>query len=263
MGGPGLFEQIVWYGTIALHAVLLWRIYGLGVAGRYPAIVALLLLQLARSAWLTRYTYDPAVFRQHVNHYAFTILFTEPVLIAARAAAVFELTGAVLHAYRGLRVLSRGALLAVLLASVAVSLALHSSEFTFANEPAFWLRVLYLTETTVYSALLVFLLLLALFVLYHPAPIRRNLLAHGVGFTVYMISSAAAVWLRNQDAAQWTRTASTLRLVFSLGGLVLWAWLLSPRGEEESVEVHVPLSEETGQRVLEQLAALNSALERK
>ncbi len=263
MGGPGLFEQIVWYGTIALHAVLIVRIFRLGIAGRYPAIAALLLFQLARSIWLTRYTYDPAVFRLHVNHYAFTILFTEPVLIAARAAAVFELAGAVLQAYRGLRLLSRGALLGVLVLSLAASLTLHAAEFNFSNEPAFWLRVLYLTETTVYSTLLVFLLLLALFVLYHPAPIRRNVLAHGVGFTVYMVSSAAAVWLRNQDATQWTRTASTLRLGFALAGLAVWAWLLSPRGEEESVEVHVPLSEQTGQRVLEQLAALNSALERK
>lgn len=263
MSAPGPAEQIVWYATIALHALLLWQLARCRLIARYPAIFALLAMQLARSAWLTQYLYSAEAFLEHVNQYGFTILFTEPVLIAARAAAVFELTGAVLHAYRGLRVLSRSALLAVLLASLAVSLALHSSEFNFTNEPSFWLRVLYLTETTVYSALLVFLLLLALFVLYHPAPVRRNLLAHGVGFTVYMISSAAAVWLRNQDAAQWTRTASTLRLGFSLGGLALWAWLLSPRGEEESLEVHVPLSEQTGQRVLERLAALNSALERK
>jgi hypothetical protein len=263
MGGPGLFEQIVWYATIALHSLVLWRFLRFRLAGRYPAIFALLVMQLARSAWLTQYLYSAEAFLKHLNHYGFTILFTEPVLIAARAAAVFELTGAVLHAYRGLRVLSRGALGVGLLVSLGVSLAVHSSEFDFSNEPAFWLRVVYLTETTVYSTLLVFLLLLALFVLYHPAPIRRNLLAHGVGFTVYMISSAAAVWLRNQDATQWTRTASTLRLIFAVGGLAVWAWLLSPRGEEEAVNVHVPLSAETGQRVLEQLAALNSALERK
>lgn len=263
MGGPGLIEQAVWYGTILLHALLLGRIYHLRIAGRYPAIATLLILQLVRSAWLAQYIYDPAVFEQHINHYVLTVLFTEPVLIAARAAAVIELAGAALEAYQGLRTLSRGLLVAVLAASLAVSLALHAGEFNFSHEPAFWLRVLYLAETTVYSALLVFLLLLALFVLYHPAPVRKNLLAHGVGFTVYMVSSAAAVWLRNQDAEQWTRAASTLRLVFSLGGLALWAWLLRPDGEEESLTVHVPLSEQTGQRLLERLAALNSALEKK
>lgn len=263
MGGPGLFEQAVWYGTILLHALLLWRIFRLRIAGRYPAITTLLMLQLARSAWLAQYSYDPAVFHQHINHYVLTVLFTEPVLIAARAAAVVELAGAALEAYRGLRLLSRSLLLALLAASLAVSLALHAAEFNFSNEPVFWLRVLYLAETTVYSALLIFLLLLALFVLYHPAPVRRNLLAHGLGFTVYMVSSAAAVWLRNQDAEQWTRTASTLRLAFSLGGLAVWAWLLRPDGEQESVAVHVPLSEQVGQRVLERLAALNSALEKK
>ncbi|MCS7043405.1 MAG: hypothetical protein N2036_12785 [Bryobacteraceae bacterium] len=263
MTAPSLFEQAVWYAALALQAVLLWRMLRLRLAGTYPAIFALIALQLLRSAWISQYVFSQEAFLRNVDRYGFTILFTEPVLIAARAAAVFELTGGVLHAYRGLRILSRGALLATLLAGLAVSLALHSSEFDFSNEPAFWLRVLYLAETTVYSALLVFLLLLALFVLYHPAPIRRNLLAHGIGFTFYMVSSAAAVWLRNQDAAQWTRTASTLRLAFSLAGLALWAWLLSPRGEEESVAVHVPLSEETGQRVLARLAALNSAIERK
>lgn len=260
---PGLLEQAVWYGTILLHALLLWRIFRLGIAGRYPAITALILLQLARSLWLTRYVYDPAVFRLHVNHYGFTILFTEPVLIAARVAAILELSSTLLHAYRGLRVLSRSALLGALAASLAFSAALNATAFPLPRDPAQWLRLLYVAETTVYSALLTFLLLLALFVLYHPAPIRRNVFAHGLGFTFYMVSSAAAVWLRNQDAAQWTRMASTLRLAFSLAGLALWAWLLSPRGEEESVSVHVPLSDETGQRVLERLAQLNSALERK
>lgn len=263
MTGPGLLEQILWYGTILLHAVLLWRIWACGIAGSYPVITAVLAMQLIRSAWITQYVYSSAVFREHANHYGFTILLTEPVLIAARAAAVVELMGGVLQAYRGLRLLGRTAFLLVLAGSTGVALGLHASEFTFAGEAYRWLRVLYLLETTVYSALLFALLLLAMFVLYHPAPLRRNLLAHGIGFTFYMISSAAAVWLRNQDAAQWTRAASTMRLAITLGGLLLWAWMLSPRGEEETVAVHLPLSPETGERVLARLEALNSALERK
>jgi len=260
---PGSLEQLFWYTGIALHAVLVWRMWRCRLAGRYPVIFVLLAMQLARSMWVTQYIATPQLFRYYANHYGFVILFTEPVLIAARAVAVFELTDAVLQSYRGLSILSRATLAAGLVASMTISLFLHSAEFTFIGEPSRLLRVIYLLETTVYSALLIFLFLLALFVLYHPAPIRKNLLAHGIGFTVYMLSSAAAVWLRNQDAAQWTRMASTLRLGITLLGLAAWAWMLSPRGEEESVEVHVPLSEETGRRVLARLDALNSALERK
>lgn len=258
-----LLELSVWYATIVLHALLVWKMLRCRLAGNYPAIFSLLAMQLVRSAWLIQYIYTPEAYKANLNRYALTILFTEPVLIAARAVSVIEIAGHVLAAYRGLRVLGGTALLAGLAGSTLASLLLHSSEFTFSNEPAFWLRVMYLTETTVYTALLVFLLLLALFVLYHPAPIRRNLLAHGIGFSIYMISSAAAVWLRNQDAAQWTRVASTMRLVLSLAGLAAWVWMLSPKGEEETVSVHVPLSPETEQRVLARLHALNSALERK
>jgi hypothetical protein len=262
-GAPGSLEQFFWYSTIALHAVLVWRMWRCRLAGRYPAIFILLAMQLARSLWVTQYIATPQLFRYHANQYSFSIVFTEPILILARAVAVFELTAAALQSYRGLSVLSRATLAAGLVASVTLSLLVHSAEFTFSGEPFRFLRVIYLLETTVYSALAVFLFLLALFVLYHPAPIRKNVLAHGIGFSVYMLSSAAAVWLRNQDAAQWTRAASTMRLGITLLGLAAWAWLLSPRGEEESVEVHIPLSEETGQRVLARLDALNSALERK
>ena len=260
---PGITEQIFWYVTIALHACLVWRMFRLRLLARYPLISALLLMQLVRSLWLTRFLVSAGSFRWHMNEYAYTIFFTEPVLIAARAAAVFEICAAVLQSYRGLAFLSRITLLIALGFSLAVSLFLHWPEFDFSGEIYQWLRVQYLVETMVYSALLIFLFLLALFVLYHPAPIRRNLLAHGIGFSVYMLSSAAAVWLRNQDAEQWTRAASTLRLGVTVAGLAAWAWLLSPRGEEETVEVHVPLSAATEQRVLARLEALNSALERK
>lgn len=260
---PGFAEQLFWYLTIALHAALVFRLWRLGLVFSYPAVFALLLMQLLRSLWLARYLTSAEVFRSHLNEYSFSVMFTEPVLIAGRAAAVFELSAAVLRSYRGLSLFSRATLLAALCASLALSFALHWPEFSFAGEPYRLLRMVYLLETTVYSALLVFLLLLVLFVLYHPAPIRRNLLAHGVGFSVYLLSSAAAVWLRNQDAAQWTRAASTLRLGVTVAGLAAWVMLLSARGEEETVDVHVPLSRETEQQVLARLDALNSALERK
>ncbi len=260
---PGIAEQLFWYLTIALHAGLVFRLWRLKLASSYPAIFGLLLMQLVRSLWLTQYLVSPAVFRSSLNQYAFSLVFTEPVLIAGRAAAVFELSAALLRSYRGLSVLGRLTMLVTLCASIAASVVLHWPEFNFAGEPYHKLRALYLLETTVYSSLLLFLLLLALFVLYHPAPIRRNLLAHGVGFGVYLLSSAAAVWLRNQDAAQWTRAASTLRLGVTAAGLAAWALMLSARGEEETVNVHVPLSHETERQVLARLSALNSALERK
>lgn len=260
---PGQAEQILWYFAIGLHLWLVIRLSRFRLISRYPAVFAALLLQILRSLWLAQYLIDPASFNAHRNEYGLTVLFTEPVLIAARAAAVLELVAATLKPYRGLSVLSRTALLTVLCAVSLVALVLHWPEFSFANEPYHWLRAVYLLETTVYSTLLLTLLLLALFVLYHPAPIPRNLLAHGVGFSVYLLSSAAAVWLRNQDATQWTRAASTLRLVLTVAGLVAWSLLLSARGEEESVNVHLPLSPETERQVLARLNALNSALQRK
>ncbi len=260
---PGFAEQLLWYLTIALHAGLVFRLWRLRLVSSYPAVFALLLMQLIRSLWVTQYLTSPEVFQRSMNQYGFAVMFTEPVLIAGRAAAVFELSAAMLRSYRGLSVLSRATLLAALCASLTLSFTLHWPEFSFAGEPYRLLRMLYLLETTVYSALLVFLLLLALFVLYHPAPIRRNLLAHGVGFSVYLLSSAAAVWLRNQDAAQWTRAASTLRLGVTVAGLAAWVMMLSARGEEETVDVHVPLSRETERQLLARLDALNSALERK
>ncbi len=260
---PGKVELLFWYSSIALHAVLLWLFYRHGLVSRYPVIFSLLLSQCVRSLWLTQFLVSPEIFQRRLNEYGFTVFFTEPVLIVGRAAAVCELISHLLHSYRGLSFLSRMTLLVALGASTAVSLLIHWPEFSFSGESYRYLRMVYLLETTVYSALLVFLLLLALFVLYHPAPLKRNLLAHGIGYGAYMLSSAAAVWLRNQDATQWTRAASTLRLGVAMAGLAAWAWLLSPQGEEETVDVHVPLSPATERRVLERLEALNSALERK
>jgi hypothetical protein len=120
----------------------------------------------------------------------------------------------------------------------------------------------FLLETTVAKMLLVFLLLLVAFLVYYPVPLRRNLLIYTFGFTVALATVSLGILLRNLDPAK-VLMASALRM--AAYSVTLLTWLVSFRRswETEVASSPVPYSEEHGRRLLGQLDAMNSYLERK
>lgn len=253
---PGPWEMTFWYFSAALKVGLLGRIFQLRRLGEYPAISTFLALQLIRTLWLLQYSIG-------TNEYSFSWAFTEPLLILSRVLVVFELYEKILASYRGLSFLSRSTMTMVLAASVALSAISHSGEFHSNGDISRLIKAVKLFETTTYTAMLLFLLALAAFMLWFPMPVRKNVLVHCCAFASYFVVSSAAVYLRMLNVAEWGRLSSTWRLAAADFIMLAWIVLLTQRGEQTSGAISFHISASSQERLLGQLDALNRALEAK
>jgi hypothetical protein len=240
---------------MVLGSILLVRLFVNGLLPRYKAFGFYLLFSLARGVAL-------ALIDRQTSAYGYTYLYTTPILQAAYFAVVLEIYGQVLRQYRGLSFLGRGTMIFAMGVSAATALLGNWMELDFSHEPYVLLRLVFLLETTVAKMLLVFLLLLVAFLVYYPVPLRRNLLIYTFGFTVALATVSLGILLRNLDPAK-VLMASALRM--AAYSVTLLTWLVSFRRswETEVASSPVPYSEEHGRRLLGQLDAMNSYLERK
>ncbi|MBI4890606.1 MAG: hypothetical protein HY821_08265 [Acidobacteria bacterium] len=248
-------EEILWITNMVLTVGVLVRLAMLRLISTYPALSAFLALQSVRSFWLLPYSVN-------TNEYAIPYIFTEPVLVLSRALVVFELYEKILSGYRGLSVLSRRTMSGCLGVSLVLALAAHLREFLVMSPKAKFLQGLNLFESTVFTALLFFLVILAAFMLYYPTPIRKNVLLHSWAFSAYFAGTAVALYLSNTNFEAWNRIASVTRMSSATLSLMAWCLLLRKSWESESSAISVNHSKVSQERLLQQLESLNMKLER-
>ncbi len=240
---------------MVLTVGVLARLAALRLVATYPALSTFLALQTLRSFWLVPYDVNS-------TGYAITYIFTEPILVMSRALVVFELYEKILAGYRGLSALSRRTMAGCLGASLVLSMATHMREFVALTPSGKILQGVNLFESTVYTALLFFLVILAAFMLYYPAPIRKNVILHSWAFSAYFAGTAAALYLSNTNFEAWNRIASISRMASATASLLAWCLLLRKAWESESSAISFTHSKVSQERLLQQLEALNMKLER-
>jgi hypothetical protein len=116
-------------------------------------------------------------------------------------------------------------------------------------------------ERAAISSLVVFVLLLMLFLVYYPVPLNRNVILYSIGYAVYFLTKAAAIFLRNLSPG-WYREISTVLVSISTACLLFWLMTLNRRGEARSMVVGHQWSSESEARLLAQLKAVNAGLGR-
>ena len=246
-------QDVLWYAGLALKAALLARLFSLRLAGQYRALVFCLAVHLVRTLSLM-----PLSVRS--DAYALTYMLSEPVLLATYVLAALEIYTQVFVSYQSLSRLGRRTLLITLGLSALLSGLFHWARLDFSAEPYRWLRVIFLLESSVCGMLLVFLLALALFPLWFPIRLRRNLLLYNFGFSVFFLAMSMGVFLRNANPA-WAHTASTIRLAVYDACLLGWALLFSRAGESAALQAAPAFRRGEEQRLLSQLDAMNRALQ--
>lgn len=256
MGAAGPWETVFWYLSLLLKAGLLGRLAWLRLLGVYPAISAFVALMTIRSLWLVQYSTMSIP-------YAFSYLFTEPLLILSAVLVVFELYGKILASYSGLSFLTQGTMAAGLAVSLGMSVAAHLPEFTSRGDLSIALKVLHVFESTTYVALLLFLAALAGFMFWFRMPVRRNVLVHCCAFASYFIVSGAMVYLRLLNVEEWGRISSSGRMAATDLIMAAWIVLITRSGEDQLQGLPRRLPPESEQRLLMQLERLNRALESK
>jgi hypothetical protein len=106
-----------------------------------------------------------------------------------------------------------------------------------------------------------FVLLINLFLVYYPIPLNRNVIVYSIGYAVYFLTKAAALFARNvSDELQ--RQISAVLIAVSTGCLIFWALALNRRGETKTVVIGHKWRAEDEERLLSQLKEINASLGR-
>jgi len=246
-------ERAVWYLGPLLSFLLLIFLAQRKLLRQYTALAFSLAVSLSRTALLI-------VIPFNTNRYAEVWMITAPVLWVAYVLVGWEIAGKIFESYRGLSILSRRSLLALVSITTLVAIAVLGPELNFSRELYPWLLLFSIVEKTLVLALSLFLLALCGFMAWYAMPVRRNLVYYALGYTLFLLGLSASLYLRNVFGASVTRWISTGALTILDCCLVAWMFTLTRTGDELKAAIGLPWHPSQQQHLTAQLAAMNSYL---
>ena len=180
---------------------------------------------------------------------------SEGVIDCCYALIVFELYRVVFRDLPGIASISRRYI------TVTVVIAILGALFLprLAETPANYLSVFFVIECAIVFSLVIFILLVSAFLVYYPVPLHRNVVIYSIGYAVYFLTKAAALFIRTLGyyvAPQ----ISTAILVVSSACLFFWTLGLNRRGEVRTVVIGHKWNREDEARLLSKLKAINANL---
>lgn len=189
--------------------------------------------------------------------YVYVWLATEGLIVLFYVLIVLELYTVVLRDLTGLASVSRRYLRITLAAAILISLVLLS----FEKSPPSVTGLFLIVERTIVGSLLIFVLFITMFLVYYPVPLNRNVIVYSVGYAVYYLTKAAALFLRN-IGHRWYRPLGDLLILVSTSCLVFWMFTLNRKGEAKSMVIGHRWHPEDEERLLSQLQEINASLSR-
>ena len=246
---PPLEEFLSALQTGAL-IVLLFRMWKAGLQRVYVYFFSYLLLVLFESAVLALVGYGTVA-------YGYVWMATEVLSLCFYTLIVLECYDSVLRDLGGIATISRRYIKITLAIAVIAALLLLGLERT----PKTTFQYFYTLDRTIVSSLVMFVLLINLFLVYYPIPLNRNVIVYSIGYAVYFLTKAAALFARNvSDELQ--RQISAVLIAVSTGCLIFWAFALNRRGETKTVIIGHKWRAEDEERLLSQLKEINASLGR-
>lgn len=226
------------------------RLWFSGLYRNYPYFFGYLTLALLQTAVLAPIPLYSMAYR---NGW----VITESLMLIAQILVVLELCKVILGGLGGITSVARHYTKWTLALAIAASMLL----LTIEHAPFSLMSYFLTTERAIMSTLVLFFLLMMMFLLYYPVPLNRNAIVYSIGYAVYFLAKAAAIFVRNLDP-QWGRAISTLLLGVSTACILFWLFALSRRGETRAMVAGHKWSSQEEERLLSQLRSINSSLGR-
>ncbi len=189
------------------------------------------------------------------NLYLWVYLITEGLLVVLSALVVLELYSVVFSGMTGIATLSRRYIKFALAAAIFVTILLLLMEKT----PKTILQRFFTFECAVVSSVLAFVFLITLFLIYYPVPLNRNVIVYSIGYAVYFLSSATALFIRNLGL-EWDRIFSPILLAVASLCLIFWIAFLGREGESRVVVLSHRWAGQNEDRLIAQLQEINATL---
>jgi hypothetical protein len=246
---PPLEEFLVGLQTLVL-AGLCFRMWQAGLYRIYIYFFGYLLLLLLQPAILPLAGYGTVA-------YGYAWLAAEAAALCFYTLIVLECYAKVLQNLAGIASISRRYIKTILPLAMLASVLLMGLERT----PKTLFQYFYALERAVVSSLLICVLLMTAFLAYYPIPLSRNVIIYSVGYAVYFLAKAVALFVRNVSNERQSQISATL-LAVSAACLLFWMIGLNRSGEAKAVVIGHKWQSGDEERLISQLTAINAGLSR-
>ncbi len=249
----GFARLYAWLAVCLAQAALVWRLWKLGLHRTYRFFFLYLLIDLVRSVVLYQLVGTP-------NVYALLYMYSQPLLWVLHFVIVWELYHQVLRQYPGIWTLGRLVLGGGLAAALLISALTVAPNIGPAQEKYPILLSFAVGERAIYSAVVVYLLLMSGFLGWYPVSLDSNTVLHGMVYMAYFLSKAVGFLVRNIYGHAVTPAMNNLLLGVAAACFLVWLLGLRQPGRSRELVTGHRWNPEEAKRLLGQLEALNSTL---
>lgn len=199
--------------------------------------------------------------RNPSSAYANWWVLTEAISWIIYVVLVLELYSAIFYQFPALASFGKKIFQLAIGVSVVVALAgMFLFSPTVSKYPG--LDALLITRRVIMTSLIVFLILLLFSMSWFRVKLKKNTIIHAIVFFVYFLAKAGVVFVLQSVGFKVLSTVNLILLGISNLCILVWIVGLTRTGEMAQVAVGHQWNPEKGERLVEQLAALNSTLAR-
>lgn len=231
-----------------LLLVLIIRVWSADLHRVYPCFFGYLLANLLQFTVLPFVPYKGRAYR-------YVWVGTEGLVLCFYALVVAELYQVILRGLPGIASVSRRYLRVAFVTAVLISLLLLRLEETPANIISTFLVI----ERAVSFAVVLVILLMAVFLVYYPVPLNRNVIVYFIGYAVYFLVKASALLVRTLGHRLASVISTVLMAVFACC-LLFWIFGLNRRRELRNVVVGHKWNSNEEEKILAKLRQINTNL---
>jgi hypothetical protein len=232
----------------ALLIILIVRLWSAGLNRLYPYFFGYLVAELLRTIVMSAVPFKGRA-------YPYFWVGGEAVIACFYALIVVELYRVVLRDLPGIASISRRYITATVAIATVGSLLLLSLE----QRPRNYVSTFLVIERAIVFSLVIFILLVSAFLAYYPIPLTRNVVIYSIGYSVYFLTKATALFVRTLGYRV-SQQISVILLLVSSGCLLFWALTLNRRGELRTVVIGHKWKREDEALLLSKLKAINANL---
>ncbi len=248
-------ETAFWVVSVLLQAALLLRLWRSGLLWRYRWFASFLALHLVEAGVLSQID-------RLTNTYAYAFFGFAVVFSILLVLVILELFGMIFQEYSGIGTVGRWLLGGGLAVATVVSVLSLSPDLANTGDTYPLLLYFSVFERAVYSALLLFVVFIALFLVWFPVPLSRNTVVHTILFGFAFCTRALLHLVRNVFGYE--RGLVHFLSALDLGVFVIcltgWIFFLKESGEQKTVVVGHRWRPEESERLSGQLDAINHSL---
>lgn len=231
-----------------LLLILLIRLWSAGLQRQYPYFFGYLLTEFLQ-------TLIGTALWSNGHLYSRFWVTSESIIACFYALIVIELYQVVLRDLPGIASISRRYIQVTFAISIVVSLLLLPLE----QHPRNFVSKFMVIDRAIVFSLVIFILLVSAFLAYFPIRLNRNVVVYSIGYAVYFLTKATALFVRTLGHRVGPQISAVL-LVVSSSCLLFWVLGLNREGELRTVVIGHPWNREDESRVMSKIKEINASL---